>query len=249
MRGLRQLAAAVGTLTTALALLLLGAPPSAAGGPTSVLLVSPTSQRTASLYGTEKQYDLLVRLLAPTGSALDANGEEAPEWARGDTAGEQISEMVTVTWMIHDVTPWRVDQLYTASPDTKDVWIHTDLDIAKDTGASDDGVWNKAKQSEELRALLQGLGVLGEASGSPEQGEASSPDALSGARVDAVETAVDAPAGADAPDLTDRARWAIPALALGLLLGSGGAMLLLRRAAARHESGPPREPRQELLDA
>lgn len=83
MRGLRQLAAAVGALMTALALLLLGAPPSAAGGPTSVLLVSPTSQRTASLYATEKQYDLLVRLLAPTGSALDANGEEAPEWARG----------------------------------------------------------------------------------------------------------------------------------------------------------------------
>ena len=36
MRGLRQLTAAVGALLTALALVLLGAPPSAAGGPTSV---------------------------------------------------------------------------------------------------------------------------------------------------------------------------------------------------------------------
>lgn len=217
---------------TALALLLLGAPPSAAGGPTSVLLVSPTSQRTASLYGTEKQYEFLGRLLAPEDSAFDGNREEAPEWARGDTFGERISDMVTVTWMFPGGRPWRVDELYTASPDTKDVWIHTDLDVAKGTGASGEGIWHKAKQSEELRTLLQGLGVLGEASGSPEPGEPSSADALSGARADAVETAADARAGADAPDPTDLARWAIPALALGLLLGSGGATLLLRRAAA-----------------
>lgn len=72
---------------TALALLLLGAPPSAAGGPTSVLLVSPTSQRTASLYGTEKQYEFLGRLLAPEDSAFDGNREEAPEWARGTHSG------------------------------------------------------------------------------------------------------------------------------------------------------------------
>ena len=67
MRGLRQLAATAGVLTTTLALLLLGAPPSAAGGPTSVLLVSPTSRRTASLYATDKQYDLLGEAPGPCG--------------------------------------------------------------------------------------------------------------------------------------------------------------------------------------
>ncbi|MEU1193482.1 hypothetical protein [Streptomyces sp. NPDC005859] len=248
MRGLRQLAAAAGALMTTLALLLLGAPPSAAGGPTSVLLVSPTSQRTGSLYGTEKEYELLQRLLARAGSEFDGNREEAPDWGAEDTWGEQVRDMVTVTWMLPDARPWRTDQLYTAAPDTKDIWIHTTLNLEEDTAASGAGAWHKAKQSEELRALLHGLGVLGPASGRP-QGATPSVDALSEAGVGPGETATDARATADAPDLTDRARWAIPALALGLLLGSGGTTLLLRRAAGRHESGPPPERRQELLDA
>ena len=238
----------MGLLLTALALLLLGAPPSTAGGPTSVLLVSPTNQRTASLYGTEKQYDLLGRLLAPTGSALDGSREKAPDWAAEDTGGEQVGDMVTVSWMIHDVTPWRVDRLYVSPPDTKDVWIHTDTETADESAASGDGVWHRAKQSEELRTLLHGLGILGKTSAGAEQG-APSADALTGTGTGPGESVTDTRAVADTPGLGDQARWAIPALALGLLLGSGGAMLALRRATARHESGPPREPRQELLDA
>jgi len=42
--------------------------------------------------------------------------------------------------------------------------------------------------------------------------------------------------------------WAVPGTALGLAVGAGGA-LLIRRAAARQDAGPPREePRQELID-
>ena len=41
--------------------------------------------------------------------------------------------------------------------------------------------------------------------------------------------------------------WAIAGLAAGLALGSGGA-LLIRRAAAGREPGPPRESRQEFID-
>ncbi|MFE7837230.1 hypothetical protein ACFU53_14685 [Streptomyces sp. NPDC057474] len=245
MRGVRQLTAMVGALMTALALLLLGAPPSAAGGPTSVLLVSPTGHRTGSLYGTEEAYDLLQRLLAPAGSELDGSREEAPEWGREGIWGEQVSDMVTVTWMAHDVTPWRVDQVHTAATDAKNVWIHTRLDIAENTVAPGDVVWHRAKHPEQLRDLLTGLGVLGKASGGPAQGELPSTDALA----DTGTTTTDAPATTSTPGLNDRARWAIPALAVGLLLGSGGATLLLRRAAARHEPEPPREPRQELLDA
>lgn len=75
---------------TAFALLLLGAGPSAAGGPTSVLLASPTSQRTASLYGTHEEYGRLGKLLAPAGSELDRSREEAPEWGEEGIWGEQI---------------------------------------------------------------------------------------------------------------------------------------------------------------
>ncbi|MGW6009892.1 hypothetical protein [Streptomyces sp. NPDC055210] len=49
----------------------------------------------------------------------------------------------------------------------------------------------------------------------------------------------------------DRAWWAAPGvttgLAAGIVLGSGGT-LLIRRAAAGREPGPPRESRQELID-
>ncbi|MDX2553887.1 hypothetical protein [Streptomyces stelliscabiei] len=242
------MAAALGASLAALALLLLGAPPSAAGGPTSVLLVSPTSHRTASLYGSGKQYDLLVRLLVPAGSALDGSREKAPDWGPEGTWGGQVGDMVTVTWMSHEVTAWRVDRLYMSAPDTKDVWIYTGLETAEDAATAGEGVWHKAKQSEELRALLRGLGVLGEPSDGAVQGT-SSDDALTGSGTETGGTVTGTRAAADASGPAGHARWAIPALALGLLLGSGGATLLLRRAAARHESGPPREPRQELLDA
>lgn len=248
MRGLRQLTAMVGALMTAFALLLLGAPPSAAGGPTSVLLASPTSHRTASLHGTQEEYGRLEKLLAPAGSALDQSREEAPEWGEEGIWGEQSSDMVNVTWMAHDVTPWRVDRVHTAAKDTQNVWIHTTLGMGGATGAPGNGVWHRAKQPEELRKLLLGLGVLGDASGDRAQGELPSTDAPAEPRADTGERIAGDKAATSAPDLADSARWAIPALGLGLLLGSG-ATLLLRRAAARHESGPPRGPRQELIDA
>ncbi|MFF5361341.1 hypothetical protein ACFY4I_18415 [Streptomyces scabiei] len=246
MHGLRRLTAA-GALLTALALLLLGAPPAAAGGPSSVLLVSPTSHRTASLYGTEKRYDLLERLLAPVGSALEGSREKAPDWGPEDTWGDQVGDMVTVMWLSHE-RPWRVDRLYLSTPDTKDVWIHTDVETTQDTAASGDGVWHKAKESEELRALLRGFGVLRETPGGAGQGTDSAEE-LIGVGADPDEKVTGARAAADAPEPAEQARWAISALVLGLVLGSGGATLLLRRAAARHGSGPPRGPRQELLDA
>jgi hypothetical protein len=46
---------------------------------------------------------------------------------------------------------------------------------------------------------------------------------------------------------SDQVWWAIPGLAAGLALGSGGTHLV-RRAAAGREEGPPRESRQELID-
>ncbi|MCC9709235.1 hypothetical protein E4N62_30685 [Streptomyces sp. MNU76] len=254
MRGLRQLTATVGGVLTAFALVLLGAQPSVAGGPTSVLLVSPTSQRTASLYGTQDEYGDLEKLLARAGGELDRGREEA-RGGGGGHRGERIGDMVSVTWMIHDVTPWRLDRVYTAAPDTKDIWIHTTLVVGEeDPGAAGAGVWHRAKQPDQLRKLLNGLGILGAAQGDPAPGdpvrdEPRSGEAAGGTAADAAGTTADTRAAATAPGLAGHAHWAIPALALGLLVGSGGATLLLRRAAARNGSGPPREPRQELLDA
>ncbi|MGW7262457.1 hypothetical protein [Streptomyces sp. NPDC054842] len=56
----------------------------------------------------------------------------------------------------------------------------------------------------------------------------------------------------DAPDAAaagprEQVRWALWGLGAGLVLGCGGTVLL-RAAAARRGAGPPREPRQELID-
>ncbi|MFF6782062.1 hypothetical protein [Streptomyces sp. NPDC012510] len=249
MRGLRQLTAMAGVLLTAFALLLLGAPPSAAGGPTSVLLASPTAQRTASLYGTQEDYGRLEKLLVPAGGELDGSREKTPEWGQEDIWGERIVDMVSVTWMIHDVTPWRLDRVYTAPPDTRDIWIHTMVSTGEEPlGTAGAGVWHKAKQPERLRELLSDLNVLGTA---PRDLKGSAPlsgDSPAEVRAGTDGTTADARATASTPGLAGRAQWAISALALGLLLGSGGAVLLLRRAAARRESGPPRGPRQQVID-
>ncbi|WP_328435718.1 hypothetical protein [Streptomyces sp. NBC_00425] len=247
MRGLRQLAAATGALTTALVLLLLTAPPSAAGGPASVLLVSPTSSRTASLYGTAEDYARLEGLLPQTGDELGERPEEAPDRGAEDTWMDQVRDLVTVSWMLPDTRPWRTDQLYTFASGTKDIWVHTTLDVPQETTSSGVGGWHKAQRSEELRALLDGLGVLRAASGEPRESVAGA-GALPESGVGAGATATDPRATADPPDLIDRAGWAAPALALGLLLGFEGAALR-RRVAARHGSALLREPRQELLDS
>jgi hypothetical protein len=246
MRGSRRLAATVGALLTALltalALVLLGAPPSAAGGPTSVLLASPTSKRTASLYGTDKAYIRLQELMGRVGFGLDGGRGEPPmpEEELAETSGE----MINVTWMIHDVTPWRVDRVYPSLPSTKDVWIHTTMSaggLGTDAAAESHGVWHKAKDSEELRQMLTGLGVAGTARG--ELPSLPAPGAAGAGR----DATSDGDAGsASEPSLADQARWAIPALALGAALGST-VTVLLRRATTRRHTGP-REPRQELLD-
>jgi hypothetical protein len=55
------------------------------------------------------------------------------------------------------------------------------------------------------------------------------------------------PVAGDGSRSADRAWWTVPGLAVGLALGSGGT-LLIRRAAAGREPGPPRASRQELID-
>ncbi|MET9847013.1 hypothetical protein ACFZC6_12810 [Streptomyces ossamyceticus] len=250
MRGLRRLAATVGALLTALltalALVLLGAPPSAAGGPTSVLLASPTSQRTASLYSMDKAYVRLQELMGLAGSGLDG-GRDKPPMPEEELA-EASGDMINVTWMIHDVSPWRVDRVYPSLPGTKDVWIHTTMGaggLGTDAAAESRGVWHKAKDSQELRQVLTWLGVLGKESDGTARGELPSFPAPVTAGAD---TGATGDAGsASEPGLADQARWAIPALALGAALGST-VTVLLRRAAARRDTGP-RGPRQELLDA
>ncbi|GHE40713.1 hypothetical protein QWL27_05410 [Streptomyces thermocarboxydus] len=216
-------------LIATLALLTWTTPPATAGGPTSVLIVSATTGKTASLYYADKRYTELERLLGPLHQGTRTR---PPHLATA--SGQHIN----VTWMVHDVTPWRVDQI--ALPDgSQDAWIHTSTRITD----GNDGAWHRAKQPAKLRALLAQLGVT--ATG------ASAPAAQPTPRED-LHTAPTPAAASATDDDTGGALWwwAVPGLATGAVLALVLRPYALRGAAAVRDRGNRGSdgPRQELLD-
>ncbi|MFE0249722.1 hypothetical protein [Streptomyces sp. NPDC059010] len=192
----RELTALTGALGAAFALLLWGAAsPASAGGPTSVLLVSPESTETAALYYSDKEYDELARLLGSPGMGTRDKPPEADL-----TASRQIN----VTWMAHDVTPWRLDQVYSADKGQA-VWIHT----AADLDSSTNGIWHRADHPARLRALLTKLDLMGKAPG--EGGSAVSPPSPSPSREPGTDDGAKNPSAA--ADAADEATEASPAQA------------------------------------
>ncbi|GAA5027687.1 hypothetical protein [Streptomyces siamensis] len=212
MRRLRELLSVTGALAVALAVVLIAAPSATAGGPTSVLVVSPESAQTASLYHSDEEYGELMRLLGEP----DAGDREEPP-GLGVASGRQLN----VTWLAHDVSPWRVDRVYPDSSRGKEVWIHTATDVR-----SMNGYWHKAAHPAQVRALFKKLGVLGKPS--PEGAEGIPPGAWESADDSAgaatptpaeeVRTGTKTrPAAAASDDGTDW-WWALPGAAAGALL-------------------------------
>ncbi|MFD9908445.1 hypothetical protein [Streptomyces sp. NPDC059063] len=214
-------------LMTALAAVLLGASGAAAGGPTSVLVVSPESARTASLYASHRQYEELESLL---GAAEGGTRSQPPD------LGLATSRQVNVTWLIHDVRPWRVDRVYAkpTAPKRADrtIWIHTTTDMESLTGR-----WHKAANPTALRALLNDLDVLGPKSKNGTDGVAPP----STWKIPKAEK----PDAAATPRTTDTGwHWAIPSAAAGAAIGAASVWHLRRRGEPENTT-----PHQELLDA
>lgn len=244
----------VGRLSTLLAISALTwvfAPSAAAGGPTSVLITSPESAETASLYYSDGEYDALAKQLG--GEEMGGLPEGRKERPRSlDSA--MGSRQINVTWMVHDMRPWRLDRVY-PSADLSKIWIHTSTDVP----GTETGVWHKAEQPAALRALLKKIGVMGEktaqgagpvvpparepdeaagAAAAPEQDQPQSSERRSGA------------AGASSGG-ADGWRWAIPALGAGVVLGlvlRPLAGLLPRPPFGRGGGRPEAGPRQQVLD-
>ncbi|MGW7363050.1 hypothetical protein ACWGI8_06360 [Streptomyces sp. NPDC054841] len=233
MRLLRRLAALVTLLAMSLAAALFLAPGALAGGPTSVLISSPESGETAGLSYSNAEYDQLSALLG-SGSSGETN---RPPTLDAMTGIRQIN----VTWMLHDVTPWRVDRVY-PSDDGGAVWIHTTSNVPE----SHDGLWHKAAKPAELTALLKRLRVMGKKSAEGVPGIPPQSSWETGGAAAEQPGQAAAPAGGP----TDW-WWAIPGFVAGAALG-----LALQPLAARlprpllggrdteRDSGP----RQQLLD-
>ncbi|MFJ9748291.1 hypothetical protein [Streptomyces chartreusis] len=241
-------------MAAALALLVWGAAaPASAGGPTSVLLVSPESTETASLYYSDKEYEQLERLL---GSAGQGTRNKPPE------AALEAARQINVTWMVHDVSPWRLDRVYPVDAG-KDVWIHT----ASNLGSTTNGTWHRAHQPSGLRALLSKLGLMGKASSEggaaifPSGEEASGTDngaqdssspadeatsAVSGSGSGSESGSGAGSASASASSDGTDWWWALPGAAAGAVLALALRPLTLRLPLDRLHGEPG--PRQELRD-
>ncbi|WP_225860575.1 hypothetical protein [Streptomyces triticiradicis] len=228
MRRVRELLTVVGALVVVLAVALSAAPSALAGGPTSVLVVSPESSEGAALYYSDARYCELMRLLgeASSGSRKDPHG-------LGVADGHQLN----VTWLVHDVSAWRVDRVYPDAPRSRDVWINTTTDMT-----TMNSYWHKARHPAQVRALFKKLGVLGKAKQRGDGGIRPGPW-----QTPEVTSAAPAPARTPAPAAGPATRtaaatgdgtdwwWAIPGAAAGAVLA---------RIRRPHKG----EPRQELRD-
>ncbi|MFI6289377.1 hypothetical protein ACIBCM_32310 [Streptomyces sp. NPDC051018] len=253
MRLLRRLAA----LAAVLVLGLVFAPGAVAGGPTSVLLVSPSTGETASLYASDSKYTALQEQLG--------GGFEQPRGEAKPPAGLELDDQprqINVTWMAHDVEPWRWDRVYLGSD--RVVWIHSTVKHSDGDTRSGAGAWHRAEDPRALTALLRSLGVSTEKTATDKGGitpvaptfepppaenepppAANEKQAGAGEPLKATETAV------ASSDATTNWWWAIPGLITGAVL-----TVLLRPLLSRLPRPPFRspgrrnkEPRAELLDS
>jgi hypothetical protein len=235
----RELVVLAGSLGVMLTLAVWGALPASAGGPTSVLVTSPASGEANGLYTSDKAYGELGQLLGPanTGTLDEPPGADLAE-----------ARQINVTWLAHDIAPWRLDQVFPAGSGSRAVWIHTAANVPD----SPNGYWHRAEHPDRLRALLTKLGVMGKISSegyggifpAPWQSEtpaATAPDTPE-TEIETATLRAGAPGAADDTDWW----WALPGAAVGAVLA-----LVLRPltprlpwARLRRERGP----RQELRD-
>ena len=179
-----------------------------AGGPTSVLITQP-GQSAGALYYDDAAYDALLGLLPPDGT----RGKPLAPGGAGDD--------YNLTWMVHDVMPWRFDRVHVAPDGT--AWVMTTF------SAEDAGGWAEVDQPEELAAVLRQ--VLD--------------DSVAPEVVSIPAGATPAPAPAPAPAEPGTAwfslagwRWVVPGVLMGLVVGA----VTARRS--RDE-----EPRQVLISS
>lgn len=181
-----------------------------AGGPTSVLVTQP-GVSAAGLYYTDEAYDELLGLL-PTG---ETRGKELPP-------GGGVA--YSLTWMVHDVMPWRFDRVSVHGDGT--AWVATTFSADATTG------WQPVGEGTELFDLLTAVLADGGAPGPVSETMAASAPATSATETRTVTEA-------EWFSLSGW-RWVVPGAVLGLLVGVAAARVRRTRAD---------EPRQVLVDA
>ena len=122
-----------------------GGVPAAAGGPTSALLVSPQSGVTSSLYYKQAEYQQLSDAVRGTA----APGEGFAEHYRGPG--------VRITWLIHDVTVWRTDEVYLQADGGPLIATRENDGGA---GLPEQQIWHRSADPAKLVQLLGSLRLI-----------------------------------------------------------------------------------------
>jgi len=110
-----------------------------AGGPTSVLISDPSSGRVTALYYDAPAYAELEQLLAEGASV------PAPK-------GQLGARSFTVTWLIHDVMPWRIQYVHVDAAGGP--LVATQM-LLPEGGLSDLVTWTRPSQGKAASSLLQ----------------------------------------------------------------------------------------------
>ena len=191
-----------------------GAQSASAGGPTSVLLASPGSGRVAALYHTDAGYERLV-------AALEAYQVNAGSTTRPSSITNDFGNEIRLTWLIHDMTIWRIDRVHITDEDG--VWIETVVQTDGGNLLEQPGKWHRAVDPNALTAVLSKAGLLAKGAD-----PASDPEPMTTAT-----SAAESPATTPAPSNT----WLAAATGIGgLLVGAAGSIVMLRRASRRTAS-------------
>lgn len=207
--------------------------PATAGGPTSVIVVNPLTGDTGSLYASDDDYNVLHEALGPGGKSADA---EPPSLGEGPGNPSTIN----VTWLVHDVSVWRVDRVNVHEDGT--IWVRTYDALSADAPGIDwealQQDWHRAADSDTVLAVLDRIGVLN---------RSDVRDQAVGQNFGSDEAAA-APAGGSAAALESEPTspwwWALPAAVLGLVIGFVARPHLVSYVANRRDRGP----RQQFVD-
>jgi len=188
-----------------------------AGGPTSVLLANPQTGRVAALYHTDKAYD---RLAGAVGASESQTGSaNKPGAVTDDFTGE-----IRLTWLIHDMSIWRIDRVHATNEDG--MWVQTAVRTDGGDVFDQPGTWHRPVDPKALAAALRDAGLLTTA-GNDDDSSSIGSRAESG---DAAATVAPTPT-AESPNVGLIAAVAV----VGLLVGAAGATLWQRSLAGRKE--------------
>jgi hypothetical protein len=177
----------------------------------------PGSGQTSSLYYSDPEYDELSRLVGASEPSGTFGGTQSDD-------GHASGAGVTITWLIHDVEPWRVDRVYPGR--NGEVWISTQVNLGGSIWEAP-VVWHQPENGARLAALLDELGLGEETVTDTSVGDvADAPVEQVGPETSTPQTVRDQEAGSTWPA---NAGWA----AGGLV---GGAVLALAWTHARRRS-------------